>query len=664
MKKTLLINHMKIKAFLVVLIGFLYMFLFSSITSFAANDDFEISVNALSSNGSDTADIQFTVTNKGENFEGTARLLAAQDYNSTTAFDEDLSLASGATKQFVISLPSEYLNRSNNVYFELIDRKNKPVFESDYSSSIFNATSSLSVGILSDNYNALTFFDLSGTSIEYGSGNYYHLKTVEINKTNLVTELPSLSFLVIDNYNTSVLSDDDFYAINDWLTTGGSLILGSGSHASQVFSDNMSLLCDTNVVPHNNRSIPAIFGDLQPAYFDDPNYIYDSFDYLASLHKGHANGSISIFQYSFTDIAGLTMNELNGWNVNDITEEIITHAINYNSYVDRSHRYNDDDYEYQFFPILHAKDNNLNLGITKIVIIVYLFVISPLLYFILKKKNKQEIYWISIPALSLVFVLLIYITGMGVTVTKTRVYSVTIADAAGKMDAKGAMYCYDSHKKEWNLNMKNTVESVAPFGNNWYSYGMAVQDSKYSYHIGHRQGELFAAYQPDSPFDEAYFRFKGTNQESGGLLYENGVITNNTGKDLAYVCVLNNSYPQGFDIYENLPNGQTLSISDPMLINQTFSDNPEYELRSSIASLFSSNYYNKKPYKSPHATALPALAYGLCNVQSTIPEDTVLIMGVVENYYPTVNSQCSEKSYGCLYSLYSSPNGGASNVIY
>lgn len=646
------------------------LFFSTALQVHAENKDFDVSIKNLSPSGSEYVDLQFTITNHGNNFEGTARLLMAETYSGVTAFDEDLTLPTDGTKQFTMTIPTDYINTIGATYFKLINSKGKTVYGGDFSKSIYSAAAFLSLGILSDNYNALTYFDLSGQNLSYGN-DLYHINTVELNKTNLATELSSLTFLVIDNYNTSILSDDDILLINDWIMNGGVLVVGSGSYAENVFSDGIAFLTNTSVNNNQNNTYSDSYtfsnSGLTTADFSNSNYDYDDVYYLGSLFKNYYDGAIILCHYSFSELPGLTLDEMNGWALSEYATEILNRSLDYTSSGNRYYHYSNDSTNI-FLPLVRSLNTKINLGVMIIVLVLYLIVISPLLYLFLKKKGKQEYYWISIPAFCVVFILLVYLCGNGLTVRKPIAYSVTYVDASGTNNAKGAIFCYDSHKKEWNLALKDTIYSICPQTDSYYynnSYSM-IQDANYKYHVGRSKGQLFLGMRPDSPFDECIFQFSGENHENGTLTYENGVISNRTGKDFAYVCILDNSSSGRFQFFENLPSGISMDIyASTELFSDTFSDTPEYELRNRFSNLMSPPAYTgDKGYKSPHAAAIPALSYGISEVQSGCPTNSLIIIGVVENYYPVIDDDCNETSYGCIYSIIPLGNGGNSNVIY
>ena len=66
--------------------------------------------------------------------------------------------------------------------------------------------------------------------------------------------------------------------------------------------------------------------------------------------------------------------------------------------------------------------------------IVYVIIVGPVLYAILRFYKKRDYYWLAVPAASFVGVMLIAFAGRGFEVESTRVYSVTMYNLAASFD--------------------------------------------------------------------------------------------------------------------------------------------------------------------------------------------------------------------------------------
>ncbi len=168
-------------------------------------------------------EIQLTVENQGQDWEGTVRLTICDNYYSgsygsasTCAYDTVLSLPSGSTKQFVVKVPKDSMKRTDGmVKVTLLDKNEDIMAQKEFNRLLQAQAKALSMWILSDKYSSLTYLDMGGNELNY-KGNNYPIKLVELDQDNLESALGALSFLVIDTYNTSVLSDQTLKSIEQW----------------------------------------------------------------------------------------------------------------------------------------------------------------------------------------------------------------------------------------------------------------------------------------------------------------------------------------------------------------------------------------------------------------------------------------------------------------
>ncbi len=135
-----------------------------------------------------------------------------------------LSLPQGSKKQFTVRIPKNSMSRTDGiVLIELFDNKSKKTAEKSFNRLLQGGTDALVMGILSDKYSSLTFMDMGGNEVYYGSRTY-PVKLMELNQDSLKGALSALNFLVIDNYDTNVLADDVVKEIEKWTDDGGMLL--------------------------------------------------------------------------------------------------------------------------------------------------------------------------------------------------------------------------------------------------------------------------------------------------------------------------------------------------------------------------------------------------------------------------------------------------------
>lgn len=647
---------------LLILLGGL--FCVNAVEVRAQPGDFFIEAELMPSD-KETYSVRLTVENRGADWEGTVRLTADESYRRPSAYDTSLSLPQGSRKQFVVKIPVNSIRNTNGtVYVTLWDRKDSKTAEKEFTRLLKGDMGALNMGILSDAYSKLTYLDMGGQEI-YFYGEEYPIKLVGEQQGSLIDELDTLTFLVIDQYNTGILTEEELEAIELWVYNGGVLLIGTGAYAEDTlrgfdggYLDIASWVVST---PGDefyqkfdfmvNEYEYVDFSQLTLTELQDTDSSYT--DYYVGRFESMGDGSICVLPYSLAELGGL---DESYWNV--LPEDYVMGLLDIASSNARSRHVSStssyDDYGYQVQRLLKIMGNSnsiLNFGGLKAIVILYVIFVGPVLYLILRLMKKRELYWIAVPVTALLGICLVYFAGRGFEVVSTKVYSVTMKDLSTGGNAVSYLYCYDANRKEWELRMADGCAYAGPFGSASYS-GSA---DEYYYHIQREGDSVFLGVKPEANFDDCYFYLSSSaygNGVEGSLLlqdvqidtvYPQGTVVNGTNRDMSYFAVIWND---SLFVYEGLSAGDSCRLEDltPLNIlsgNNYYSDSYVYN--------FLSNYYNKGKYDE--VSTLAALGVGIKISMAQAARDEVTVIGVVENWDKTVNDDCSEISYGCLYAV-------------
>ncbi|MDE7478219.1 MAG: hypothetical protein K2M91_09770 [Lachnospiraceae bacterium] len=615
----------------------------------AENQDFTIEVNQLPFSWDKyTYDIQVTVGNQGEDWEGTAQVQVVGSYSSQKCFyDTAISLPQGSTKQFMVRIPVESdPNIDETVRVSLLDKQSNISATMNFRRFLTKEIDSLTLGILSDSYSALTYMDLGGKKLYYG-GKDLPIKLVELNQNNLVKSLDSLIFLIIDDYNTSILTDEAVDSIKQWVLKGGSLILGTGKRAEDVLSGLDYLGIEYVQIKEETEDIDYPNSDtelwkLTQAELNDTTgrfHVFSDDSMIASRGKGMEEivpyslkelGKLESDYYSQEYYAGRLLRNINSYTQIQYKNE----APFWNSYVSSS-----------IFCMFGNGGSHLNFDVLKWIVILYVVFIGPVLYLVLRYMNKRDLYWIAVPITTLAGILLIYLAGRGFEVVNTRVYSVTIEEASG-MDSDDEawtyMRCYDAGHKEWGLQLAEKYEYVGSV--------LGPSDFDGSYHIYKEGDRISFGMNPNASFDDGYFK-AGTSEKLGtgsitsDLKYSEhlgmmGNVTNGTNRDFKYFAVI---MDDNWYFYENLPAGKTVKLDSL--------DNSKYTFGAFASSMY--DYVDRicVVEEKKDIDIVTALGIGICGVRYMYGADVTAVIGVTEDWDKAVDDNCSETSFGCLYTI-------------
>ncbi|BCJ93358.1 hypothetical protein acsn021_09270 [Anaerocolumna cellulosilytica] len=443
-----------------------------------------------------------------DSFQGWFEVISPKE-GQNTVYRREVKLAKQSETKATIYMP--VIDDSGYIQVKLLNKDESTILEKKIKVKLGNYEKLVYVGVLSDNPTDLKYLESLGNRVFY------------LNKDTLPQNylgLDLLDVLVINEFDTGKLADEQIEAILKWTKQGGSLVFGTGVHGSKTlkaFKTELHLkgsekvaesavnLCDRlggikelkqvildleesrrmfldNVKSRNDML--AFYGDesieIDYSIFDKwtknkvnnlreeivDKHIYDiafANDYETVLSQENLNllikhpyeyGNIQLFTFDLglknTEVTtGLTVitairNNLSYTKQNQLENEYYGSDNNYGIYSNVSRGYTDK------VPMA---------GGYIIVLVIYIILVGPIAYLVLKKLDKRSLAWGIIPALAVVFTVFIFIMG-----SKTRIDEP-----------------YAGYVKLLNFNKGNTAEEnlyfslTAPF-NTAYSI---ILDKKY-----------------------------------------------------------------------------------------------------------------------------------------------------------------------------------------
>lgn len=640
--------------------------------------DISISAETVSQEDSDTYDIQVEIYNGGKDLSGTVRVMVMDSGDSQCAYDTPISLAEKSTKTCTVQIPEQSITDLRSpVKVALISQSGEILKEETFTKLFQSNDFVMPVGVLSDSYTKLTYLDLGGDEIFLMTDDY-NIGLTKLGKDTLLQELDRIRYLVIDDFDTSTLDVSQIDAIQTWVRNGGMLIIGTGAAGDKTFSGFEEDFIEAELKPAGNHDQISQYPEEEPDtatagdaadsndgnssgddkqaflykdiidYCDSPidmasldfGYNYSNLYNVYGMAKPEGDGSILVTNFSLSD------DEIvNSKGASDLAYGLFTEVTEQSNYVLN----NGGDYIYSYmaqqaFSIMEG-NMSMNMEGMKVIVIIYVVLIGPVVYLVLKALKKREYCWFIIPAISLIFIGIVYIAGRGNQINGATAYSVTVSKADGTGKAKSYFSCYQAKPKEWELSLNDTVMYAGPVFNDVYYYGSSSSVSRYNNRIVRTPEGISAGYVPNGSFDTAYFMACSENKESGGIDYKfdlsdihnpRGTVTNNSGHDFRYMLLLDK---EEYIILSDVKNGETVDLTQAHIENASYLSDPD-----EIMYQFCDDAYDSGDYEKAQAGA--ALYMGLCEVYEM---DMTLVMGVTEDYTNVIRDGCNETSWGCLY---------------
>ncbi len=175
-----------------------------------------------------------TIENNDADFSGRLQLIVANKANYNLMYETDISLARGEKK--TVTFACKVVDNLGKINIRMANSKGKVVWNTNKRFTVDKtASQKIDIGILSDDFSALGYMD----NMEFYDREVFKTNLVELTADNFpedVNGLDMLEIIVISNFSTDILTDEQIEALNIWISRGGMLIVGTGSNSSKTLS--------------------------------------------------------------------------------------------------------------------------------------------------------------------------------------------------------------------------------------------------------------------------------------------------------------------------------------------------------------------------------------------------------------------------------------------
>ena len=235
---------------------------------------------------------------------------------------------------------------------------------------------------------------------------------------------------------------------------------------------------------------------------------------------------------------------------------------------------------------------------------IYVVLVGPVLYLILKAVKQREKIWLCIPALSLIFVGLIFLFSLSVRMNGLSMRSVSMHDMKRGVEDAYIMGYQPTHK-EWSVKIPEDYRYALGFASDYDSF-LGDKNVKGAVKSGN---PMTLTYYPSSSFETGNFRLIRPSEYDGSIDIDMGMVTNNTGADFEYMLVVTDGR---YQILENVKNGDTVAVN--LSLNTSYS----------MIDLIAGTPYKNKDYKKAGAYAALCLTYEAIQDSSS----DIIVIGV------------------------------------
>lgn len=614
----------------------------------------------------DRCTLQVTVANGGKDFSGFVRLVFSPNEKDACAYDTEITLPEKGKKQFTLTVPERMADLANDVCEVcFLDGKGRELQRMTLK-KVFGSTAGITMGILSDDYASLTYLDLGGQPMDF-TNSEKPVRLIELDKENLEGYLDGLYFLVIDRYNVESLGEDKINAIQDWVEKGGWLIIGTGKYAEDTlggFEDFLSVEVGEVTEPGENNHLYAnamsgFYYRYQDAGVDFKNMAVASLNHLnwnvyfeessenPAVLASIGDGAVAVYACALSDDEFVKGTAYAGY---EMLREVTYFS---NSYGNRYYE-SIDYFGQEALALIDREHTNVDFSSLMLLVVAYIALVGPALYFLLRLKKKSEWYWIGAPLLGLVFIGGVYVFGRDIRVANTKVYSVSLQEAgSGRVDTY--FEAYRSGTKSWKLLLNDNYEVAGTgFGRNYYYYN-GGSSGDYHYLVQNSGDGLSIGMKPQQNFESGFLYASGRAEPQGQLSASalkldefgnmSGTVKNDTGHDLTYFAV---TFEDFIAIFSDVKAGESISFDTGKPTDRCIYHNARGNGGDFYYNLVGYGRWGRTQYNFVR-DEIAALYIGLGLAIENTPEGRpVTLTGLVTDAEKTVAGACDEYAYRCL----------------
>lgn len=358
--------------------------------------------------------VRVRLKNTGSDIEGSLEVIVPH-YNSSISYSVPVVIPGDTTKEYTVMVKIHGIIRSLDV---MLKNKSGRVLEKQTIRDINSIMNDVSLlGIVTDDGSSLGYFrdKVSGFVFSYFDAVTMYAGTFPDRKEIL----DNFGILIINNLESDSLTKDQTAALNAWLKGGGVLIVGTGINGSRTLSglspsvvpvsagdlltlDDLSSLEDMSGLdaPGGKLTVMELDKNTGEAVLAQDDHVL-----VKRIASGKGYIYVSAFDLGTEPYLGWEGN-LRLWDILlnlTLPQQKLSEITSPNIYKETP---------VDLLAAIPAMDMP---PITYILFIflLYLGMAGPLNYLVLKRIDKREWSWFTIPALSIVFAVLIYAIGFG-----------------------------------------------------------------------------------------------------------------------------------------------------------------------------------------------------------------------------------------------------------
>lgn len=378
---------------------------------------------------SELTPVRIEIKNNYKDVEGKIQFLVHDEYNKKnfyTAYSRKINIAKNSTK--IIDMESVF-HRNGLLYVRVLDKDNNVVFKKMVKYLTINRDEGMFMGILDENIDSLRYLS-KAYNINYPKGSresFFQIAELDDTLPENHITLKAFETIVINNYDSQKLNIRQREALKNWIEAGGLLLVGTGPNYQKTLKglDNINFIDvkGTKEIMIENISSEEDMKIIDPVLKDGEEITIDNNKELKLYHKRIGKGHVVIAGFD------LGLSPFVNWKEKD---KFINQLIN--NYLNSNIKNYDEKYQmmgsHWFENIVSYLPQNLLPSARSILTILILFIllVGPINYYILKRIDRRELLWVTIPLIVIIFSSSIYVLGFRSKLRQPIVNNVSIIE--------------------------------------------------------------------------------------------------------------------------------------------------------------------------------------------------------------------------------------------
>ena len=427
--------------------------------------------------------VSVDITNAGPNFDGTLAIETGSSFGGKggppggiAVYETPVSLATGATKHF-----RTYITQDMPGTIDVRLQQGGRVVASEQAST--TSASGLLVGVLSDQPTTLDAL----AALHPGGyvPNVTHIQGSDLSDSSLV--LRAFDMLAIDDFSTDTLTAAQRSAIGDYVINGGSLFLGTGGSWHKTLGGLGTALLPMQVTGSAVLgSIAALNGlagvEVATGTLSGGSAWLSEGTQPLLIEKRFGQGMISMATFD--------------WNQEQLAGWTSATAVLRQAFVRATYGIGDSPNgapgvftKFGFTTSLASKGGQFSQALSNLpalslpawwligsLVLIYVLLIGPINYFVLRAINRRALAWVTVPALALVGSAGAYGAGVATKGTSVQANQVSVIHVAPGWD-HAYQEAYTGLLAPTRGDYEVGIASGRPMVSPIYYYSNGIQDS-------------------------------------------------------------------------------------------------------------------------------------------------------------------------------------------